>query len=144
MDDDIQAFFERYQQMFMEGLRDPAGTTDVTWPYASAFVAASPTGINVGENDEQYRDVMRQGFDYYRQIGTKDMRLRSVDVVAIDDHHCLARVGWTAVYARDALPDVAIDFEVTYLLQQLDGPPKVFGWISGDEEAVLREHGIIP
>jgi hypothetical protein len=25
----------------------------------------------------------------------------------------------------------------------LDGPPKVFGWVSGDEQALLRTHGII-
>jgi hypothetical protein len=35
-----------------------------------------------------------------------------------------------------------IDFDVHYLVQQLNAEPKVFGWISGDEQALLREHGI--
>jgi hypothetical protein len=35
-----------------------------------------------------------------------------------------------------------IDFDVHYLVQQLDAEPKVFGWISEDEQALLREHGI--
>jgi hypothetical protein len=144
MSDDIQVFFERYQQMFMKGLHDRAGTVDVAWPYATAFIAASPSGVNVGQNDETLDAVMRQGFEYYRQLGTKDMRLRGVVVVPIDDLHCLARVGWTAVYDRDPQQDVAIDFEVTYLLQLLDGTPRVFGWITGDEAAALQEHGIIP
>jgi hypothetical protein len=53
-------------------------------------------------------------------------------------------VAWTATYARPSQPDVAIDFEVHYLVQQLDGaPPQVFGWVSGDEQALLRQHGIV-
>ena len=30
-----------------------------------------------------------------------------------------------------------------YFVQKLDGEPKVFGWVSGDEQALLRKHGII-
>jgi hypothetical protein len=29
------------------------------------------------------------------------------------------------------------------LMQQLDGEPKIFGWVSGDEQALLRQHGIL-
>jgi hypothetical protein len=144
MDEQIQSFFEHYQQLFMDALHDKADMADVTASYASAFIAASPAGVNAGQNDDALRQLMAQGFAYYRQIGTKDMQLRRVDVVPIDDVHCLARVGWTAVYDRGAQPDVAIDFDVHYLMQLLDATPKVFGWISGDEQATLREHGITP
>jgi hypothetical protein len=54
----------------------------------------------------------------------------------------MAHVAWTATYARKDKPDVAIDFDVHYLVQHLGGAPKIFGWISGDEEAVLKQHGI--
>ncbi len=30
-----------------------------------------------------------------------------------------------------------------HLVQKLDGEPKIFGWVSGDEQALLRKHGII-
>jgi hypothetical protein len=36
-----------------------------------------------------------------------------------------------------------IDFEVHYFIQKLSGEPEVFGWVSGDEQALLRKHGII-
>jgi hypothetical protein len=55
----------------------------------------------------------------------------------------VAHVAWRATYARGDQPDVAIDFDVHYFVQKLDGPPKVFGWVSGDEQALLRTHGII-
>ena len=52
-------------------------------------------------------------------------------------------VAWTATYARTNQPDVMIDFDVHYFVQKLDGEPKVFGWVSGDEEALLKRHGIV-
>ncbi|MOA64116.1 hypothetical protein D3C78_1900710 [compost metagenome] len=56
----------------------------------------------------------------------------------------MAHVAWTATYARKDQPDVAIDFDVHYFVQTLDREaPKVFGWVTGDEQALLREHGII-
>jgi len=37
---------------------------------------------------------------------------------------------------------VSIDFDVYDLVQLLGGEPKVFGWVSGDEQAPLRKRGI--
>jgi hypothetical protein len=84
-----------------------------------------------------------QNYAHYRAIGTKEMRIRSLDTSPIDAHHCVAHVGWTATYARKSQPDITIDFDVHYLVQDLDGEPKIFGWVSGDEQALLKKHGII-
>ncbi|MER9177402.1 hypothetical protein NKH72_28140, partial [Mesorhizobium sp. M0955] len=73
----------------------------------------------------------------------KEMRIRNVRLSPIDEHHCVAHVAWTATYARKDQSKVAIDFDVHYLVQKLDGEPKVFGWISDDEQALLRKHGIV-
>lgn len=73
----------------------------------------------------------------------KEMRLRSVHLSPIDEHHCLARVAWTSVYARAGESDIAVDFDVHYFLQSLEGMPKVFGWVSGDEQALFKERGVI-
>jgi hypothetical protein len=110
--------------------------------YASDFIAASPAGVMTGKNDDQLKQAMEQGYARYRAIGTKEMRIRDVRISPIDEHHCLAHVAWTATYAREDQPDTAIDFEVHYLVQKLDGEAKVFGWVSGDEQALLKKHGI--
>jgi hypothetical protein len=114
----------------------------VTSSYAAAFVAASPTGVSVGQNDEQMKQAMQQGFENYRRIGTKDMRLRNIRIAPIDEHHRLAHVAWTAIYGGGE-PDISIDFEVHYLVQQLEDVPKIFEWASRNEQAVLKQHGII-
>ncbi len=139
----FREFFERYQDFFRQGLKDEADMEQVASSFATAFIAASPAGVNVGQNDEQLKQVMRQGFERYRQIGTKDMALRGVRINPIDEHHCLAHVAWTATYDRGTAPDACIDFDVHYLMQQLDDEPKIFGWVSGDEQALLRQHGIL-
>lgn len=142
-DNDIRTFFGRYREFFWDGIRGVADMEQVASSYAAVFVAASPVGLNAGQNDEELKKAMRQGFEYYRQIGTKDMLLREVRITPIDEHHCVAHVAWTAVYDRGDEPDVSIDFEVHYLMQQLGDEPKIFGWITGDEQAALKEHGII-
>jgi hypothetical protein len=71
------------------------------------------------------------------------MRIRNVALSVIDDLHCVAHVGWTATYRRDDLAETAIEFDVHYLVQLRDGAAKVFGWVAGDEQAALRQRGII-
>lgn len=139
----VRKLFERYERFFERSLGGEIDMDEAAKLYAPAFIAASPAGVMTGKNDEQFRTAMAQGYDHYRAIGTKGMRIRSVRISPIDEHHCVAHVAWTATYARKEQPDVAVDFDVHYLVQTLEGEPKVFGWVSGDEQALLKERGII-
>lgn len=143
MEASIREFFKRYEGFFNQALRGDMDMNEVTSLYASEFIAASPGGVMAGKNDDQLKQVMAQGYARYRAIGTKEMRLRNVRLSPLDDHHCVAHVAWTATYGRAGQRDVAIDFDVHYFVQNLDGEPKVFGWVSGDEQALLRKHGIV-
>jgi hypothetical protein len=143
METSIRKFFERYAAVFKQALGGDIAMDEVASLYASDFIAASPAGVLTGKNGDQLKQVMAQGYARYRAIGTQEMRIRNVGVSPIDEHHCVAHVAWTATYARQDQADVAIDFDVHYLVQKLDGEPKIFGWVSGDEQALLRKHGII-
>lgn len=143
MEASVRRLFERYESVFNRSLEGNVDMDEVAALYASEFIAASPAGVLTGKNDDRLKQVMAEGYARYRAIGTKEMRIRSVRLSPIDEHHCVAHVAWTATYARKGRPDVAIDFQVHYFVQQLDEEPKVFGWASGDEQALLRKHGII-
>jgi hypothetical protein len=143
METEVRKLFERYEKSFEKSLGGDADMDEIASFYASEFIAASPAGIRAGKNDEQLRKVMAQGHTHYRAIGTKEMRMRGMRISPMDEHHCVAHVAWTATYARKDQPDVSIEFDVHYLVQELDGQPKIFGWISGDEQAVLKKHGLI-
>lgn len=143
MESTVRMLFERYESLFGKALAGRSDMDEVASLYASDFVAASPAGVMAGKNDDKLRQVMAQGYEHYRAIGTKRMRIRDVRLSPIDELHCVAHVAWTATYARKDRPDVAIDFDVHYLVQARDGEAKVFGWVSGDEQALLRQHGIV-
>jgi hypothetical protein len=143
METEIRKFFERYESFFNQSLGGEMNLDEVASLYASEFIAASPAGVMAGKNDDQFKQVMAQGYAHYRAIGTKEMRMRDIRFSPMDEHHCVAHVAWTATYARKNQPDIEIDFDVHYLVQELDGKPKVFGWVSGDEQALLRKHGIM-
>jgi hypothetical protein len=139
----VRRLFERYERLFNRSLAGEVDMDEVASLYASDFIAASPAGVMSGKNDDQLKQTMMRGYAHYRAIGTKEMRIRNVAISPIDEHHCVAHVAWAATYGRPDVADVAIDFDVHYLVQKLDEEPRVFGWISGDEEALLRKHGII-
>jgi hypothetical protein len=143
MESAVRKLFERYERFFNRSLGGDMDMAEVAALYASEFIAASPAGVMTGKNDDHLKQIMAQGYAHYRAIGTKDMRIRNVRLSPIDEHHCLAHVAWTASYARKEQPDVAIDFDVHYFVQKLDGEPKVFGWVAGDEQALLKQHGIV-
>ncbi|WP_054310230.1 hypothetical protein [Mesorhizobium sp. 1M-11] len=142
MEPSIKKFFERYAGFFNQSLAGNIDEDELAALYAPEFIAASPRGVMTGRNDDQLKRTLAHGYAHYREIGTKAMRIRDIRVTPIDEHHCVAHVAWAATYARKDQPDLSIDFEVHYLMQMLDGQPKVFGWVAGDEQELLKKHGI--
>jgi hypothetical protein len=143
MESAVRKLFERYETFFNQSLRGDMDIDGAASLYASEFIGAAPAGVMTGKNGDQFKQFLAQGYAHYRAIGTKEMRIRHVRLSPIDEHHCVAHVAWTATCARQDRPDIAIDFDVHYFVQKLDGEPKVFGWVSGDEQALLKQHGIV-
>ncbi|CUX49327.1 MULTISPECIES: hypothetical protein [Agrobacterium] len=143
MEASARKLFERYERFFNKSLKGDMNMEEVASLYASDFIAASPAGVMTGKNDDHLKQVMTKSYERYRAIGTKEMRIRGIRISPIDEHHCVAHVAWTATFVRKGQRDVAIDFDVHYFVQELNGPPKVFGWASGDEQALLKKHGIV-
>jgi ketosteroid isomerase-like protein len=139
----VRDLFQRYEALFEQGLEGRADMDEVAALYASDFVAASPAGVMSGKNDAHLRQVMVQGYAHYRETGVRAMRVRHLRISEIDASHCVAHVGWSATYARKDHSETVLDFDVHYFVQVRDGAAKVFGWVSGDEEALLKQHGII-
>jgi hypothetical protein len=52
-------------------------------------------------------------------------------------------VRWHSVYRKPQGKEIQIAFDVNYLLEQSGSDLKVFGWIAGDEDEVLKAHGVL-
>lgn len=143
MESAVRKLFKRYERFFNRSLHGNMDMDEMVSLYASDFIAASPAGVMAGKNDDQFKQVMEQGYVRYRVIGTKEMRILDVRLSPVDELHCVAHVTWSATYARKDRADTNIDFDVHYLVQILGGEARVFGWMSGDEQALLKKHGIV-
>jgi hypothetical protein len=112
--------------------------------FAECFIGANPLGVACGKNDEQFRAQIPKGLEFYRSIGTNAMKIEALTVTPLDDHHAMVKIHWQAFYVKKNGSNLTIDFEVIYLVQILNDKPKIFGYITGDEQKAYRDHELLP
>jgi hypothetical protein len=139
----VRAFFQRYAERFNRSLAgEKVEARDVAESFARHFVGASPVGVNGGKNGLLFRWMIPRGFAHYRKIGTTEMKIAGLELERLDPLHALAKVHWDSRYTKKDGSNDRIEFDVTYLLHFEQGEPKIFAYITGDEEKLLREHGL--
>ena len=141
----IRDFFAQYEARVNSALQATAkaDAKATAQAFSDCFIAANPGGVACGKNDEQFQLQILQGFEYYRSIGTKSMKISGLKVTALDEFHVQAIIRWQSDYVRRDGKGERIDFDVIYLLQTIGERPKIFAYITGDEERALREKGLI-
>ncbi|GGN00191.1 hypothetical protein GCM10010967_37960 [Dyadobacter beijingensis] len=142
INDQIEQFFEAYEKRFTEGLAGNPVAEETATAFADYFVEASPTGIIGGKNDQGFLDKVPKGYDFYRSIGITKMEIRQIDISELNELHYMVEVYWESFYQKDGGED-SIEFSVIYFLQHRDGALKVFAYVTGDEQAVLKERGLV-
>lgn len=144
--DSITTFFGQYEKRFNDALagRDP-DIEEAAAAFANHFLEASPNGLISGANDDNFRIAIPQGYAFYKKIGTTSMKIAGIEITHLDEHHAMARVDWHSRYKKkNSAEEVIIDFTVIYLLQlQADHQWKIFAYITGDEQKVLQDHGLV-
>jgi len=142
----LEEFFETYAARFNAAIADPpeVDVEGIASVYTDAFISANPAAVVCGSNGDELRAWIPQGFEFYRSVGTKWMRVGSVDAHRLDDLHTAATVHWQSGYEKPDCSKVRIDFDVVYLVRAVEDEPRIFGFLTGDEQAVLREHGLLP
>jgi hypothetical protein len=146
VDTTVQTFFAAYEARFNTALGEtPAVDVEgMAAAFTECFIEVSPRGVTCGKNDEHFRVQIPKGLEFYRSIGTKSMQIASLTVTALDDDHALAKVHWEARYQKQDGNEELVAFEVIYLVQIINEQPKIFGYITGDEQQLLKEKGLIP
>ncbi|GLQ53030.1 hypothetical protein [Devosia nitrariae] len=142
--DRARDFFMEYGQLMDAGVKSGHPDTKALKAcYAGYFVGASPVGIMGGEAKEDFGDIIAAGVENYRRMGATEFIVEGVATTPIDDLHTMARVSWRFGYKRpnDGVAGT-IRFENVYFVSFVEGPPKIFAWVTPDEQAVLREHGL--
>lgn len=139
----IERFFSNYSGQFTQALAGKTDAEATAASFADCFIEAGPNGISCGHNDEVFRQMIPRGYEFYRSIGMRTMSIEAIEVSHLDALHSIARVRWSSTYRKkDGTPE-SIAFEVIYLVQERPEGPKIFAYITGDEQAALREKGLI-
>lgn len=139
----LELFFDEYEARFNAALKGTPDIDGTAAAFADTFIEASPKGIICGQNDDQFRESIPKGYEFYRSIGTKTMRIVWRNITPLDDYHVLVKIHWQAVYDHPDGDEEKIDFDVIYFVQMLTTTPKIFAYITGDEQRVLRERGLV-
>jgi hypothetical protein len=143
MEPEFARFFENYAAAFNRSLGEIVDDAGLTAAFAPSFIGASPAGVQAGANDEAFRAVLHQAYGFYRQIGTRHVEVAGIDVTPLDALHHMVRVHWSWKGRSKTGETTEVAFDVVYLLQTLEDGPRIFAFISGDEMAAFREHGVI-
>ncbi|MFZ6010461.1 MAG: hypothetical protein ACOYXT_08935 [Bacteroidota bacterium] len=140
----IEDFFTEYETNFKDSiagrLSDLSGI--MQHAFADYIIESTPAGVSCIKNDETFLKKIRQGQDFYRSIGSKAMSIVSKEVTLLDDFHAMVKIYWRYAYEKENRSG-AIDFHTFYFVRAIGSDIKIFGYIAGDEQKVLKEHGLI-
>lgn len=142
----VEEFFAAYARRSNDALRDPPreDINGVVASFAPFFVEAGPKGVFGGANGDEFRKAVPQGFANYREVGGKAMTITRVKVTELNDFNVMARVDWDFAYERPKDGRKGnIVFQNLYFLNFATGGPKIFAYITPDEEQAMRDHGLI-
>jgi hypothetical protein len=142
---EIDNFFYRYEVRFNDALS--GGQPDIEETansFSESFIEASPAGVVVGKNDDKFRESIGQGWNFYKNIGIQSMEILSTQTTILDNLHAIVRVHWNSVFQRKNKSQGEVAFNVFYILQKQEENIRIFAYITGDEQQVLKEEGLIP
>lgn len=144
MPQNIPAYFESYANLYNRALAGEDVYDEIMDCFTDKFIAAGPGGATVGKQGAAFRRMMDKTYRFYRDIGTKKMTAKRVEVTPIDPTHAMAKVFYRADYRKPDGTPLSIDFDLTYFLDTASTKPRIFGFVAGDEVAAYRKHGLLP
>ncbi|MCC2611431.1 hypothetical protein ABK249_05645 [Neorhizobium sp. Rsf11] len=141
----VRELFNDYGRISNDALKD-ASLVDIdgmTAFFAAYFVGSTPQAVFGGPNDEKFREVIPKGFARYREVGGKQMLITGIKVTPLNDLHALAEVGWDFAYLNKSGESGNIRFTNFYFITVAGGRPRIFAYITGDEEKAMKDHGLV-
>jgi hypothetical protein len=139
----IEEFFTTYEEHFNNAISsEHAGEEEIGKYFADCFIESSPLGVQCGRNDKQFLERTRQGYAFYREIGSKGMHIVSREITLLDDFHAMVKVYWRYTYQKDEREGF-IDFNVFYIVSAVNQEIKIIAYITGNEQQALKEAGLV-
>lgn len=141
----IRALFDAYGKRSDDALQDPPklDIDGVVGAFAPYFVESSPKGVMGGANNDRFRNMIPSGFARYRDVGGKHMTIKGLKVTELDRMHGVADVDWDFAYVDKAGKSGHVTFTNLYFVTIAQGTPKIFAYVTPDEDQAMQEHGLL-
>jgi len=144
MPHNIAAFFDSYANLYNRALAGENVFGEIAARFSPRFIAAGPDTVSTGKQDPAFRRLLAKNYAFYRSIGTRKMTAKRVETTPIDANHLMAKVFYCSDYRKPDGSDLKLEFDVTYFMDVSTTKPKIFGFVSGDEMQLYRQHGLVP
>ncbi|WP_162894783.1 hypothetical protein [Rhizobium terrae] len=140
----VRRLFDEYGRTSNDALKDDAmvHVSQIASFFAAYFVGSTPKAVFGGPNDAAFREFIPRGFARYREAGGRRMEITGVKVVTLNELHALAEVGWDFCYVNKAGKGGNVRFTNFYFVTVADSEPRIFAYITGDEEKAMKDHGL--
>ena len=140
----LERFFRQYSDGFNLGLQGKPNIAETVNSFASVFLASNPNGVQCKKNDESFRGVIPMAYEFYKSIGITRMEIVDMQITGLNQFHSMCSATWRAWYTQKNGKEKTLDFEIVYLVRFEAGQPRIFAYITPDEEAILKEKGLVP
>ena len=135
MDPRVEKLFADYGKSFSAlEMRRIAGL------YAEQFVAAGPKGV-ISQGREAFLANADKAAEFYRSVGQESADLLSAKETWYGEFYVMVTIHWGVRFKT--LPEL-VEFDVSYLVQLTDEPPKIILFISHeDEQEAMQKLGLL-
>lgn len=110
--------------------------------FAESFISAGPKGT-IAQSKDEFIKMSEKAVEFYRSIGQESAKIITADEMPISGEYAMVNVHWGVRFQKTG--DKLIEFDVSYIVQRIDGSPKIILFIAHrDEDAAMRELGLMP
>jgi len=130
--DQLDTLFKEYETAF-----DKLDVKTISGYCADSFISAGPKG-SITQSRKDYEKKAEQATKFYKSIGRNSAKIISKRVMPICNDYSMVVVRWGITF--DKTGNKLIEFDTSYIIQEIGDEPKIILLISHeDEEEAMKK-----
>ena len=128
----LDALFKEYETAF-----DKLDVKTISGYCADSFISAGPKG-SITQSRKDYEKKAEQATKFYKSVGRNSAKIISKRVMPICNDYSMVVVRWGITF--DKTGNKLIEFDTSYIIQEIGDEPKIILLISHeDEEEAMKK-----
>ena len=128
----LDTLFKEYETAF-----DKLDVKTISGYCADSFISAGPKG-SITQSRKDYEKKAKQATKFYKSIGRNSAKIISKRVMPICNDYSMVVVRWGITFDRTG--NKVIEFDTSYIIQEIGDEPKIILLISHeDEEEAMKK-----